>query len=170
VAIPGGLFGRGQCVGAVLDPARQRYRAGQAEPSRQLGRAQPARQLQQRQWIAMRLGHDQVPDPRVQRPGQRRLQQRPRVLLLQPRHVQFREPGQIGARVTRCEHQADRVGGQPPGSEPERLRRSPVQPLLVVDQADQRALRGHLGQQVQHGQPDQEPVRRRPGSQAERGA
>ena len=46
---PPGLDGqRGQLAGeAVLDPAGQRGRGGQAEPARQLGRAQPARQLQQ---------------------------------------------------------------------------------------------------------------------------
>ena len=67
------------------------------------------------------------------------------------------------------EDQPDRVGGQPPGHEPQRLRGRLIQPLLVVDQADQRLFPGHLRQQAQHGQPDQEPVRRRPGGQAERG-
>ena len=67
------------------------------------------------------------------------------------------------------EHQPDRVGRQPPRHEPQRLRRRLVQPLLVVDHADQRPLPGHLRQQAQHGQPDQEPVRRRAGGQAERG-
>jgi hypothetical protein len=45
-----------------------------------------------------------------------------------------------------------------------------VQPLLVVDQADQRLVPGHLGEQAEHGQPDQEPVRRRARGQAERGS
>jgi hypothetical protein len=44
-----------------------------------------------------------------------------------------------------------------------------IQPLRVVDQADQRLLPGHLRQQAEHGQPDHEPIRRRPGGQAERG-
>ena len=66
---------------ALLDPARQRRGGGQAEPARQLRRAQPARKLEQGQRITVRLGHDQVPDLRVQGPGQRRIQQHPRVLL-----------------------------------------------------------------------------------------
>jgi hypothetical protein len=33
------------------------------------------------------------PNPRVQRPGQRRLQQRPRVVIAQPSDFQLREPG-----------------------------------------------------------------------------
>jgi hypothetical protein len=72
---PLGLGGQGvELPGeAVLDPAGQRGRAGQAEPARQLRRAQPARQLEQRQRITPGLRDDQVPDPRIQRPGQRGL-------------------------------------------------------------------------------------------------
>ena len=66
------------------------------------------------------------------------------------------------------EAQPDRVGPEPPGHEPQRLRGRVIQPLLVIDQADQRLFPGHLRQQAQHRQPDQEPVRRRPGGQAER--
>ena len=44
-----------------------------------------------------------------------------------------------------------------------------IQPLRVVDQAQQRVLLGGVGQQAQGGQADQEAVRRRPGTQAERG-
>jgi hypothetical protein len=43
-----------------------------------------------------------------------------------------------------------------------------IEPLLVIDQADQRLLSGCIGQQAQHGQADQEPVRGRPGAEAER--
>ena len=113
--------------------------------------------------LPVRLGDDQVADPRVQRPGQRRVQQRPRVVLPQPLHLELGQPGQLVPGYPGREHQADRVGGQPPRHEPQRLRRGPVEPLLVVDHADQRLLPGHLRQQAQHGQPDQEPVRRRAG-------
>ena len=154
---------------ALLDPPRQRRRAGQPEPARQLRGRQPPRQLQQRQRVALRLGHDLVPDPVIDRPGQRRVQQRPRVALAQPPDFELRQPGQLRARLPGREHQADRVGAQPPGHEPQHLRGRLIQPLLVVDQADQRPFLGHLRQQAQHGQPDQEPVRRRPGGLAERG-
>ena len=52
----------------------------------------------------------------------------------------------------------------------ERLRRGPIQPLRVVDHAQQRPLLGHLRQQAQRGQPDEEAIRRVPGAQAERRA
>ena len=153
----------------VLDPPRQRHRRGQPEPARQLRRSQPPRQLQQRQRVTPRLGHDQVPHPRIQRPGQRRIQQRPRILLPQPRHRQLRQPGQLRPRHPGREHQAHRLGRQPPRHKPQRLHRGPVQPLLVIDHAHQRPLAGHLRHQPQHRQPHQEPVRRRAAAEAERG-
>jgi hypothetical protein len=45
---------------------------------------------------------------------------------------------------------------------------SPVQPLRIVDQAHQRAVLGHLRQQAEHGQADQETIRRRPRLKTER--
>jgi hypothetical protein len=57
---------------------------------------------------------------------------------------------------------------QPPGDETEHLQRLPVQPLRVIDQPDQRPLGGGVREQRQRPQADQEPVRRRPGGQAER--
>jgi len=58
------------------------------------------------------------------------------------------------------EQQRDPLGVQPPRHERQRLRRGPVQPLRIIDQARQRPARGHLRQQAQHRQADQEPVRR----------
>ena len=112
----------------VLDPPQQRHRRGQPEPARQLRRSQPPRQLQQRQRVTPRLGHDQVPHPRIQRPGQRRIQQRPRILLPQPRHRQLRQPGQLRPRHPGREHQAHRLGRQPPRHKPQRLHRGPHHP------------------------------------------
>ena len=117
----------------------------------------------------MRVGDDLLPDPRVQRAGQHRVQQHPRVALGQPADGQLRQARHVLARDPRREHQAHRVGGQPPGGEAQRLRRGPVEPLLIIDHADQRAVAGRLGEQAQHGQADQEPVRRRADAEAERG-
>ena len=168
---PPGLVGQGvQLTGkAILNPARQRRGTRQPEAARQLRRAQSAWQLQQRQRVPPGLGDDQVGDPRVQRPGQRRGQQRPRIAVTQPCNFELWQPGQFRARLADREHQADRVGAQPPRREPQRLRRGPVQPLRVIDQADQRPVLGHLRQQAQHSQAHQEPVRRRPRGEAERG-
>ena len=52
-------------------------------------------------------------------------------------------------------------------TKPENLRRGVVEPLRVVDDADERLLLGDLGEQRQRGQPDQEPVGRRAGAEPE---
>jgi hypothetical protein len=117
----------------------------------------------------VRLGDDLIADPRIQRPGQRRVQQRPRIIVLQPPDRQLRQSRQAAARDTGPEHQADRLRPQPAPGERQDLRRGAVEPLLVIDDAHQRPVPGHLGQQAQGGQADQEPVRCRPGAEAERG-
>ena len=53
---------------ALLDPARQRQRARQAEATRQLRRREPDRQFQQRQRVTPRLGQDLLADLHVHRP------------------------------------------------------------------------------------------------------
>ena len=92
---------------ALLDPSGQRYRPGQPEPARQLSRRQPSRQFQQRQRVTSRLGDDLVPDPPVDRPGQRGVQQHPRVTVPQPLDHQLRQPGQVAARDPGREDQAN---------------------------------------------------------------
>ena len=80
----------------------------------------------------MRLGDDLVAYPVISRAGQHRVQQRPRIGLRQAPDRQLRQPRQVAAPGTGAEHQAH-----------------------------QRRVRGRLRQQAQHGQADQEPVRRR---------
>jgi hypothetical protein len=147
----------------------------QGEAARQFGRGQAPRQLQQGQRITVRFGHDQVADLGVQRPGQHRVQQGPGVVLAQPGDGQLGQPGQLVLPVpgqfavqrANREHQADTVGDQAPGGEPQRLGRRLVEPLLVVDHADERPARRDLGHQAEHGQPDQETIRGRSRGQAE---
>jgi hypothetical protein len=130
---------------AVLDPGSQRPGGGQPEPAGQFGRAQPAREFQQCQRVPVALRDDQIPDPRIQRRGQRRVEQYPGVVRWQPADFQRGQTGQIGARLADGEHQPDGFGLQTAGYEAQRLGRGPVQP------------------------PEQETARRRPRSQAERG-
>ncbi len=152
---------------AVLNPPRQR--AGQPEPARQLRRRRRARQLQQRQRIAPRFGDDLLAHPRIDRPGQRRIQQRPRITLRQTLDLELRQPSQLTVRNPGRKHQAYRFGPQPTRHERQCLRRRAVKPLRVIDQAHHRPLRRRLSQQAEGGQPDQEPVRRRARAHAERG-
>jgi len=63
---------------------------------------------------------------------------------------------------------ADAVGVQAPGHEADHLRRFGIEPLGVVDEAQQRLLLARARKNRQHGEPHQEPVRRRPSGQPER--
>ena len=70
------------------------------------------------------------------------------------------------ARARRA-HDRDPLGEETAGDEPEDLGRGVVEPLRVVDDADERLLLGDLGEQRQRGQADQEPVGRRRRAQPE---
>ena len=120
----------------------------------------------------MRLGDDPVAHRLVQRSLDRRRQQRAGVAGAQPADDALGEPGPAVAprrRAHRDDH-ADRLGPQPARHERHRLRRRAVEPLGVVDQADQRLLAPDLGQQPEQRQADEEAIRRRARAQAERGA
>ena len=64
-------------------------------------------------------------------------------------------------------HERDPLGEEAPADESEDLCGGLVEPLRVVDDADERLLLGDLGEQRQRGEPDQEPVGRRAGAPAE---
>jgi hypothetical protein len=85
-----------------------------------------------------------------------------------PSITQFRQTRQVIAWDASTEDQAERLRAQPAGDERENLCRGVIKPLLVIYQAHQRPFLGHVGQHVQDGQTDQEPVRRRARAHAER--
>src|SRR4029450_13590827 len=60
-------------------------------------------------------------------------------------------------------------GRAPAARDPRALAGARVEPLGVLDHADQRLSLGDLGHQRQGGQPDREPVGDRPGAQPENG-
>ena len=94
-------------------------------------------------------------------------------MVIQPAEHQLRQPRQrrhLASRLADREQQHHPLGVQPARHKPQHHRRLRIQPLHVIDHAHQRHRRRHVGQQRQHGQRDQEPVRRRPGHQAERAA
>ena len=100
----------------------------------------------------MGLGEHPLSHVVVQQHGHHRAQERPCVLLLEAADDQFRQPHGLGVAVGGAcgEDHGDRLGEQAAGCEGERLRRGAVQPLGVVDQADQGLLLGGLGKQAEH--------------------
>ena len=77
--------------------------------------------------------------------------------------------GFAGRLADREDHQY-RLGEQPARHERQCLRGGPVEPLRVVDHAEQRALGGDDGEQGEHGQPDEKRVGCDAGLEAEGGA
>ena len=152
---------------ALLDPLRETARAQQPEAARQFRGRQVTRQLEQRQRITPRLGDDAIGDALVELEPHRGAEQLTGVPIAHALHLQRRQLLEIRARFARGEDDPDLLGQQAAGDERQRQRRCMIKPLRVVDDAQQRPLVGQLGEQAQHGQADQEPVRRGAGAEPE---
>ena len=59
-----------------------------------------------------------------------------------------------------AEHKGDRLHQQPAPDKSQHLRRSPIQPLRVIDQTQQRTFPRNIRQQTQNRQPHKETIRR----------
>ena len=151
-------------------PADSGSAAGRPKPPASWAGRQPARQLQQRERIPARLGDDPLQHGLVQPRRQDGLQQRPRIATAQRLDVELREAGERVAQLARREHERDPLRQQAASHERERARRRTVEPLRVVDDAQERLLLGGLGQQAEDRQPDEERIRRRSGAEPERDA
>jgi hypothetical protein len=85
-------------------------------------------------------------------------------------HFHHRQSAQVRRRVLAHRKQQDHAFlAQPPTREDQRFPRLAIHPLRVIDQAQQRAVRGGLGQQRQGGQPGQKAVDAGTFGQTERG-
>ena len=82
--------------------------------------------------------------------------------------MKLREPGERVGQLARREHERDLLRQQAASHKRERARRRTVEPLRIIDHAEQRLLLGRLGQQAEGRQPHQERARRRPCTEAER--
>jgi hypothetical protein len=133
-------------------------------------RGQRPRQLQDRQRIAARLRDEPVADALVEPARDDGREQGARVLLGEPSERELRQAHQLALirRLAHCEHDRHRLRQQPSRDEAEDLTRGGIEPLGVIDETQQRPLRGDLGQQAERGEGDQEAVGGSTGSQAQR--
>ena len=100
----------------------------------------------------MCLGDEPFEDRVVDPVGQHRPQQRRGRQISQAVDDQLREPAHFVRDASRREHEGDALGHQPARDERERLGRFAVEPLRVVDDAEQRSFGPELRQQAQHRQ------------------
>ena len=156
---------------ALFDLARDRLPPGQSESAGEIHRAPRARKLQQRERVAVALGDDLVADGRVQRAEHIVQQECARVADAESADGHCRQPGEdvVTAAGAGGKHERDPLGEEAPADESEDLCGGLVEPLRVVDDADERLFLGDLGEQRERGEPDQEPVGRRAGAPAEYG-
>jgi hypothetical protein len=96
---------------------------------------------------------------RIQLEPHCRAEQRARVAAAQAVHLQLGKVLELLDRLACREHDPDRLRQQAAGDKGERQRRRLVEPLRVIDHAQQRTFVGHLREQAQHRQPDEEPIR-----------
>ena len=143
-----------------------------SEAARQLCCAHASRELQQRQRVAAGLGDDAVPHVVVESTRDDGREQGPRVLLWEPLQRHLRQSGErpVVAVIAHGDHDRHRLGEQPTRHETEDLAGGAVEPLPVVDQAQQGTLLATVRQQAQRGQRDQEAVGSVARRQAERDA
>ena len=155
---------------ALLEPSRQRLPRGvqQTKTTGKLLDRQPTGQLQEREGVASRLSDDAIADPLVEPEHDARTQKRAGVAVPEPKDLKLREPTKIPGGHARRKEKSDWLGEEPPRNEGERLGRHLVQPLRVVDDAEERTLLGRPRKQRQDRQPDEESIRRRPCGPAER--
>jgi hypothetical protein len=151
----------------LLDPRGQRQRRRQPETTGELSGRQPARQLQERERIPACLGDDPLEHGLVKPRRENGLQQRPCIPAAQRLDAELREPGQSTALVARCERKRDPLRQQAASHEHERSGRSAVEPLRVVDHAQERLLLGSFGQQAENREPDKKRARRPSGAEPE---
>src|SRR6185312_16144950 len=101
------------------------------------------------QWIAARLGNDTVADPLIDRTPDHGVEYRSRLRITETPDDELRQPGQLLGlvRLAHREDQRDGLRSQATSHEGERLRGSLVEPVDVVDDAEQRPLPCGVGQQ-----------------------
>ena len=147
---------------------RQRLR--QRRPPGQLVRAQVARSVEQGQRVAPGLGHEPLRHPAVDRlagPGRQELAGVGGGEAAQPDLGQLRQ-SHLRRRLLRRDDHGDGVGQEAARHEAEDVRRLVVEPLCVVDHAEQGPALRRLRQQGEDGETHQERVGRRAAELAER--
>jgi len=132
------------------------------EATGEFRRAHAVWQLEEGERVAAGLGHDPVADVLVQPSGDGPIEQGARVLLTEPTEPDLRQTVERrhAGRLTHREHDRHRFSEQPPRDEAQDLSGDAIQPLRVVDQAQQRLVFGDCGHQAQHRHGDHERVGR----------
>ena len=161
---------RGKALQPPFEVGLEHPRPRRSEAGRQFRGAHAPRQLEQRQRVATGLRDQPLPEVVVEPAGDDRGEQGARIVVVEPLQAQLGQARQLAllTRLADGEDERDPLSEQAARHEPERLRGGLVDPLEVVHETQQRLRLGHLRQQRERCQADQEAVGSRAGGEAER--
>ena len=145
----------------LLDPVGDRSTIGGPESAGKHRRRPCARHLQQREGVSLRFRDDLVPHRVVKPSGDDGGQQDARVLVPQRCDIEPRQTRKLTilVRLARGKGDDDGFRGEAARHEAEDLQRSSIEPLRVIDDADDRQPFGGIGEQGEDGEADEEAVR-----------
>ncbi len=124
---------------ALFDLAGDRMALGETEAAGELGGVPRSRELEERERVAVALGDDLVTDGRIQRADQVLEQQGTCVAIVECADEEIREPRHdaVAEPRPRAAYDRDPLGEEAPGDEGKDPCGCLVEPLRVVDDADE---------------------------------
>jgi hypothetical protein len=154
-----------------LDPAGDRKAIGQPEPAGELGDTPRTRELKQRQRVAVTLGDDALAHCRIQRASDAHQQQGECITVAQSFDGEFGEPRKdlVADPLSSCADEQDTFSQKAASDKGKNLSGRLVEPLRVVDDADQWLRFGDFRKERERGEPHEESVWPRALVQAEHG-
>jgi hypothetical protein len=156
-------------VEARLDSSRQLLGLRDSKAAGQARRGSSARKLQQGQRVSSRLGDDPITNLVVERADGRRREQLACIIEGKVLWSQLRKPGELIELfpIAHREQNQHRFSMKPPSGEREGLGRGSIEPLGIVDQADEVGALGCLGKEAEEPEAHQKAVWSWAGAQSE---
>jgi hypothetical protein len=135
----------------LLELTRKTPRVGNWEATRQFRGGHTLRQFQQCQRISPCFSNDAVPDTGVDSTWGGRDEKTPGIVVGKAAQRQYGQPHEVAVLggLAESEKHQHRLGEHPSPDKPENLARRGIQPLRVIDEAQQRTLQRHFSQQAQ---------------------
>ena len=154
---------------ALFDLPGHRLFIGQPETAGEFGGAPRAWQLDEGERVPVALGDDLVAHGCIERSTDILERQRSGLALAESTDDDLGEPGEdlVAAAGTRGADDRDPLREDPAGDETQDLSRSTIQPLGIVDDAENGSILRGVREQRQRRKADEEPVRRGAGAPAE---
>jgi predicted ester cyclase len=153
---------------ALLDPGVHGRGRRHAEAARELRRRQAAWQLHQGQGIAACFDDESLEHLVIQCGGQDGLEERTGVAMTEWLDMNLGQSPERLADLPRREQERDPLDREPASRESEGLGRRAIEPMGVVDHAQETAFAGGLRQQAENRERHEKRVRRRSRAQPER--